>query len=182
MEWGQSAPVAHTRARFYLVEVRSIVGKVEDAIEDGGGVNGGRVTPEMEVLAAAWELAGRSYDAFFSSVREGTAAPGDGTEILDAFLTAADALMSCPAGSVGDVLMKYHVMECFVTTRPVPFVETILAHGGNRWHMQVEADADRWGVKLNPFWLWEAQPGAMINGEKDSALWSLLARWRAPSP
>lgn len=159
-----------------------MVRNVEEGVESEVAVKGDGVTPEMEALADAWELAGRDYEVFFSAMSEGTGCADDGMGVLETFLTAADALMSCPAGSVGDVLMKYHVMECFVTTRPVPFVDTILAHGGNRWHAQVEADAEHWELKLNPFWLWEARPGAAVNGEMDSALWRLVARWRAPTP
>lgn len=151
----------------------------------------GEVSPNLRLLADAWEATGQDYErcrheAFFKNAPPMTmwgyikgAPQFDRWEkSYSSMLAAVDDVFKEPSLTCADVILKYHVMDDLGGARCVRNDDAIIEAGGAYWHRILSREAERFALDLHPFWLGEGSPYAMIDGDRNSAKWAVVSRWR----
>lgn len=149
------------------------------------------VSPRLTALADQWEAAGQEFErcrhaAFYVDMPTGVRRGYLSYEPPLLALIAATHRMYEAANEVfqersrtrADVLLKYHVMDDALNWRFGGNTDAVIAADGATWHVIVDREAKAFGLDLNPFWLWEASPDAMIDGDRNSPKWAAISRWR----
>lgn len=152
-------------------------------------VHDGRVSANLARLADLWDAAACHYDVVRQAVCFTAPAPGRGApyapdapemrryhEAARTMLAYADAVFREPSRKEADVLLKYDLMDQLMDGRHVPDRDAILAAGGGGWHRIIEVEAEAFGLKLNPFWLWETPRAPMIDGDPHAVVANRVLR------
>lgn len=146
------------------------------------------VSARMSDLGDWWEEAGHAYDG--TNPRLFTAMQASGEEIDTTredykrwreaerrFVFMTVDVLDEPSRSAGDVALKYHVIDMFHTWRPVG--HWLWVNGKDlKLCQQLEREAEQFGVAINPLWGKMPSPVAMIDGDRHSPRWAIIARWR----
>lgn len=149
------------------------------------------VSPRLHRLADAWEATGKEYErcrheAFFKNAPPSTmwvyvkGAPQfvRFEQSYRTMLTAVNDVFNERSRTRADVVLKYHVMDELASYRCVRNDDAIIEAGGAYWHRILSREAERFALDLHPFWLGEGSPYAMIDGDRNSAKWEAVSRWR----
>lgn len=146
------------------------------------------VSARMSDLANWWEEIGQAYDG--TKPRLFTAMEASGQEFDTTredykrwreaerrFVFMTVDVLDEPSMSAGDVILKYHVIDMHHTWRPVG--HWLLVNGQDlKLCQQIEREAEHFGVAINPLWGQTPSPFAMIDGDRHSPRWAVIARWR----
>lgn len=149
------------------------------------------VSPEIAALADAWEAVGQEYDEtkhskFTRMVNRGESidhACPDYRQWEDAkarLLQATSVLLKEPSKSEGDVILKYHVIDTHYSSRVVDYWTWDFGIKGWQLCEIVRCEASAFAVPINQFWGGGSMtsPWAMLDGDRDSPRWAVIARWR----
>lgn len=117
-----------------------------------GGIMGGDLMPPNSAQMERYHAAGRTM------------------------LEHADRVFREPSRKGADVLLKYDLIDQLMDGRHVPNRDAVIAAGGGEWHRIVEQEAQNFGLKLNPFWLWEKPRTPMIDGDPHAAVANRVLR------
>ena len=123
---------------------------------------------ELARLAELWDAAACHFDVVrqevlfpVSRVGRGELLAPDSHEMQryraagSTMLEHADRVFREPSRKGADVLLKYDLMDQLLDARHVSDPNVVRAAGGSYWHRIIEQEAQTFGLKLNPFWLWE---------------------------
>lgn len=150
------------------------------------------ISPRLAATADAWFEAGIAYER----ARTGFHADGqpglwrvrldpEGPEQLALRTAVANLTGACrlvlrePAQTAEDVILKYHVIDMQYGHWPVDDWAWAAVDGDALYH-EVLRESERFGVRINPFWLGAPPLQAEIDGDRHSPRWETVSRWRTP--
>lgn len=152
-------------------------------------VHDGRISANLARLADLWDAAACNHDVVRQAVCFAAPAAGRGASYASdapemrryhaagrTMLEHADRVFREPSRKGADVLLKYDLMDQLMDGRHVPDRDAVIAAGGGEWHRIVEQEAQTFGLKLNPFWLWEKPRAPMIDGDPHAVVANRVLR------
>jgi hypothetical protein len=146
------------------------------------------VSARMSELADWWEEAGRAYDGTMPRLFTAMEASGEEIDITREdykrwreaerhFVFMTVDVLTEPSKSAGDVILKYHAIDMHHTWRPVG--HWLWVNGQDlKLCQQLEREAEHFGVAITPLWGKTPSSFAMIDGDRHSPRWAVIARWR----